>query len=161
MEEENPLLGTWLKVSSSTKAQVVGFEHLDREEEPVTSTTLFENRYTFLDDGSFGKSVTVWGEYSYKSSGTWSLEGDKLILETTEPMDLPDDFEEGLSHYFRNSKLREEQVSMFRGFSNQQITEFLDSGILGPDGFTVDRDSLDACCAMDVPVITTSKFEKQ
>jgi len=140
-EIQDPILGKWEWVSGSRQISPSGFErlHHDRSETYLVGDAEYD--FSFLSDRSFVSTFTPPGDAPLMISGSWNIKGDSLILDITQPANY-----QGLDRYKRivsdEINLDLQWTVEYLEFTDAQIDEWRNSGILTSMGYTVDKDSL-------------------
>lgn len=158
-EPDNPIIGMWEWSSGSRVLLPSGFERFHRDRSPTYLVGDAEFNYVFDKDGAFESSYTPPGMTSNVIAGFWSMENDSLFLDVTEPQGYG-----GLTQYkvpFSDESNLDLQWSVqYLEFSDVQIEELKNDGIVGPDGWTMDKDSLLNETGILITSVITLHFEK-
>lgn len=137
------MLGIWKASSGSRVILPSGFESRHNDKSPTYLVPQGgELTYEFNQDGTFELNAIQPPHPSAQASGLWTLKGGDLNLEILERQN----YEYGITQFKLpvndDSNLDLQWSVQYLDFSDAQYDEWRSNGILGSDGWTVDRDSL-------------------
>jgi len=140
-EPTNQVIGSWVWSSGSRVIEPEGFErlHRDRSETYLVGDSEFD--FIFEEAGTFKSSYTIPGNATTFYSGNWRSEEGQLFLDYVDPVDFT-----GISQYrvpsLDASNLDLQWSVEYREFTDAQIEQWKEEGIINSNGWTVDRESL-------------------
>ena len=137
------IVGIWKADSGSRVILPSGFESRHNDKSPTYLVPQDgELTYEFSEDGTFELNGIQPTHPSVYASGLWTLEGDELNLEILEQQN----YDYGITLFKvpvnDDSNLDVQWSVQYFDFSDAQYDEWRGNGILGAEGWTVDRDSL-------------------
>jgi len=140
-EPTNQVIGTWVWSSGSRIIKPEGFERLHRDRSETYLVGDAEFYYIFEEQGSFESTYTLPGKPTTFYSGNWRSENGQLFLDYLDPVDFT-----GISQYrvpsLDASNLDLQWSVEYREFTDAQIEQWREEGIITSNGWTVDRESL-------------------
>ena len=158
-EIQDPIIGRWEWVSGSRQINPSGFERLHHDRSETFLVGDAEYDFSFEGDASFVSTLTPPGNSPVMISGTWDIIGDSLILDVSQPSNY-----QGLDRYKRKisdeNNLDLQWTVEYLEFTDVQIEEWRNRGILTSMGYTVDKDSLLNARGTLISSVLSLHFEK-
>jgi len=136
-----------------------GFErlHRDRSETYLVGDSEFD--FEFEEDGTFNSNYTVPGQQTNFYTGNWRTGNNVLFLEYLEPIDFSGIREYRIPHS-DDSNLDLQWSVGYDEFTDSQIEAWSKEGLIGPDGWRVDKDSMLANFSTPINATITLHFTK-